>query len=187
MNIIGNSCASSYIVRDILTEQFNNPFVWCSVTEADIIYVVRNYNNIHWENIHVDLYDNHTFKTKNVKITVDNQIIIKYPHYCLSNQPTKVDGINVFSKDIIKWATDKYIKRVSRMLTAGHPFYILGGTWEDQMMSLSTRYTYGNYTNVYILDNQGIVHDNYLVAIKNMSKIQHKLMNYVNDNIAPNL
>lgn len=187
MNIIGNSCASSYIVRDILKEQFTNPFVWCSVTEADILYTIQNYTTINWENFTVELYDNYTLRTKNVKIIVDNQLTIKYPHYCLSNSPIKVDGINVFAKDIISWTTDKYITRLNRMKSAPKPFFILGGSWDDQMISKSTLYKYATANNVYILDNKGIHHDNYKVAIQNLDKIQPKLMAYVKESKSPNL
>lgn len=187
MNIIGNSCASSYVVRDLLKEQFSNPFVWCSVTEADILYVRLNYTTINWNDIYVGLYDNTTFRTKNVKIVVDGKIVIKYPHYCLSKGNTKVDGINVFSKDIIQWATVKYNERVSRMETAGTPFYVLGGSWEDQMMSLSTKYILTNAENAYILNTDGIIHDNYKVAVKNFGSIQSKLSSYFITSSDPNL
>lgn len=187
MNIIGNSCASSYVVRDLLKERFSNPFVWCSVTEADILYVRSNYTTLNWTDIDVGLYDNKTFRTKNVKIVVDGKIVIKYPHYCLSKDKTKVDGINVFSKDIIQWATDKYNERVSRMESAGNPFYVLGGSWEDQMMSLSTKYNLTNVDNAYILNTEGIIHDNYKVAVKNFSSIQSKISSYFNTSSDPNL
>lgn len=187
MNIIGNSCASSYVVRDLLKEQFSNPFVWCSVTEADILYVLANYTALNWDTIRVVLYDNKTLKTKNVKIIVDDKIEIKYPHYCLSKDNTKVDGINVFSKDIIQWATDKYNERVSRMTLAGKPFYVLGGSWEDQAMSLSTKCGLSNSENVYLLNTAGIIHDNYKVAIKNFSAIKSKISNYFNASSDPNL
>ena len=187
MNIIGNSCASSYVVRDLLKERFSNPFVWCSVTEADILFVRSNYGAINWNDIRVGLYDNKTLRTKNVKIVVDGKIEIKYPHYCLSKGNTKVDGINVFSKDIIQWATDKYNARVARMEQAGAPFYVLGGSWEDQMMSLSTKYDLVNAENAYILNTDGIIHDNYKVAVKNFDSIQSKISSYFNTSSEPNL
>lgn len=187
MNIIGNSCASSYVVRDLLKESFSNPFVWCSVTEADILYVRSNYGVINWNDIRAGLYDNKTLRTKNVKIVVDGKIEIKYPHYCLSKDNTKVDGINVFSKDIIQWATDKYNARVSRMEQAGTPFYVLGGSWEDQMISLSTKYKLSNAKNAYILNTDGIIHDNYKVAVKNFGLIQSKISSYFNASSDPNL
>ena len=187
MNIIGNSCASSYIVRDLLKEQFSNPFVWCSVTEADILYVVSDYVSINWDDISTELYENRTFGTKNVKIVVDGKIEIKYPHYCLSDCSTKVDGINVFSKDIIRWSTDRYRERVARMLSSGMPFYSLGGSWEDQMMSLSSRYNLGKISNVYLLDSDGIIHDNYKVAVKNFPIIHSRISDYFSESKEPNL
>lgn len=187
MNIIGNSCASSYVVRDLLKEQFSNPFVWCSVTEADILYVMANYLSINWINIKCTLYDNQAFKIKNVKITVDDKIEIKYPHYCLSKGSTKVDRINVFSKDIIQWATDKYLDRVGRMLNSSRPFYILGGSWDDQKMSLSSKYNLLNADNVYMLNTDDIKHDNYKVAVKNFAAIQNRMTAYFNASKDPSL
>lgn len=185
MNIIGNSCAASYIVRDFLKAPFNNPFVWCSVSEADILFTVSHFTNIQWDNIKPELYENIAFHTKNVKIVIDNRIEIKYPHYCLSNTLTKVDGINVFSKDIIEWASSKYYTRLKRMQTAGMPFFILGGSWEDQQMSLSTRYKFKTANNIYILDTTAVKHDNYKVASKNFNNAREKLMAYVNSNNFP--
>lgn len=185
MNIIGNSCTASYIVRDLLKAPFNNPFVWCSVSEADILFTIEHFTNIQWDIIKTELYENKTFHTKNVKIVIDNRIEIKYPHYCLSNAPTKVDGINVFSKDIIEWAASKYHTRLNRMQSAGMPFFILGGSWEDQQMSLSTQYKFKSANNIYILDTTAIKHDNYKVAVKNFNAVHEKLMTYVNSSILP--
>ena len=92
MNIIGNSCASSYVVRDFIKQQHTTPFVWCSCSEADIIYVIDNYDSINWNNFHTELYENKTFHIKNVRVIVDNKFIIKYPHYCLSTGKLKIDG-----------------------------------------------------------------------------------------------
>lgn len=183
MNIIGNSCASSYVVRDLIKEQFSNPFVWCSVTEADIIYVIYNYDNINWNDFKIELYENKTFHVKNVKVIVNGKIEIKYPHYCLSKTDTKVDGINVFSKDIVNWVSSKYLERVNRMKLAGRPFYILGGTWKDQMMSLSTKQLFAECGNVHILLANDIVHDNYKVAVTNFNKIQEHLSKFVESSI----
>lgn len=132
MNIIGNSCVSSYITRDLIHEQFNNPFTWCSVSEADILYVIKHYDKINWDNVQITLYNNFTFKIKCIKAIVDACIEIKYPHYCLSNSELTIKGINVYSKNIIDWAHEKYISRLERMKSAGKPFFCLGGTWEDQ-------------------------------------------------------
>lgn len=174
MNIIGNSCASSYIVRDLIKEQFNNPFVWCSVTEADMLYVMHHFTSIHWDAFEVSLYKNNTFNSKNVQIIVDNKITIKYPHYILSNKALCVNGINVFANNIIEWATAKYLTRLERMLASAPPFFVLGGTWEDQCISRSTVFMHGDSPNIYILNNGDVVHDNYKVAVNNFSAVAEK-------------
>lgn len=170
MNIIGNSCTSSYMVRDLFHEQFNNPFVWCSVSETDILYTINNYETINWLKFKTNLYSNDTFKIKCVEIIVDNRIKIKYPHYCLSNTNTKISGINVFSKDILDWATNKYTTRTNRMFLSGKPFYILGGSWNDQVISQSFKKAYNSRRDILILEANNIQHDNYKLAVHNFKR-----------------
>ena len=178
MNIIGNSCAASYVTRDLLKEKFCNPFTWCSCTEADIVFIINHFHEIDFSKFNAVLYDNKALNSTNVKIVVDNVIEIKYPHYCLSKYPFKIEGINVFSSNIIDWAVEKYTKRCERMSTAGSPFYVLGGTWEDQAISLSTKTIFYNSNNVFIMDTKNIYHDNYAIAIKNFESIKNKLENF---------
>jgi len=187
MNIIGNSCASSYIVRDLLHEQFNNPFVWCSVTEADILYVMQHFSDIHWDVFDVSLYKNRAFNGRNVQIVVDGKFTIKYPHYVLSNRELRVDGVNVFANNIIEWSTQKYMTRIERMRLADPPFFILGGTWEDQCISLSTLFSYRDAKNIYFLDNADIVHDNYKVAVNNFGNAFKKMGDFYRCNKDPSM
>lgn len=64
------------------------------------------------------------------------------------------------------------------MSIAGSPFYVLGGTWEDQTISLSTKTIFHGSKNVFILNAQNIYHDNYAIAIKNFESIKNKLVNF---------
>lgn len=183
MNIIGNSCCSSYIVKNYINESFANPFTWCSVTEADIVYVIRHYDDIDWMNFRADLYKNNTFNNYNVYMVIDDKIIIKYPHYILSKTDTMVSGVNVMSKDILKWSTEKYIERVKRMLIAPKPIYVIGGTWDDQKISLSTKHTYANDQHIIIADEPSIVHDNYKLANVIYNKYKGRFKSLLDDPI----
>lgn len=168
MNIIGNSCASSYIVRDILHEQFNNPFVWCSMTPRDMIQIINNYDKINWKKYKVEFYKNNSFNCQCVNITVDDLFTIKYPHYVFRNCETKIQSVNVFSNDIIKFATEKYETRLDRMLENNEPpIFIVGGSWNDQIPPID----FMNYitnsklkSNVIIGSNPSIKQDNYKFA-----------------------
>ena len=180
MNIIGNSCASSYITRDLIHEQFNNPFTWCSVSEADILYVMKHYDKINWENVQISLYNNATFNIKCTKAIVDSCIEIKYPHYCLSNSALTVKGINVYANNIVEWVQEKYISRIGRMKFAGKPFFCIGGTWEDQKMSLSTINLLSKKRNTFILSDDTIIHDNYKLAVVKFAQVQPLLQLFYN-------
>jgi len=163
INLIGNSCFSSYIKRDFLKEEFINPFVWCSVTETDILNVIKFYEEINWFNYSIYLYKNKTFNIQNVKIIVDNLFTIKFPHYALSNCETKIDGVNVFSKNIIQFAEEKYNNRCKKLLKYNiTPTYLLGGTWEDQIIYNEKDFL--KFKNIIIVNNPQIVHDNYKLA-----------------------
>lgn len=166
MIIINNSCAGGYLLRDLFKIEYNNPFIWCSMPVREIIKCINNFDKINWLNIEVKLYENRTFKVKCVNIIVDNCFTITYPHYIYKNIETKKEGINVFSKDIIEYAKEKYIKRVNRMLNSNEKVcFIIGGTWKDQIPPNDIM-NYITNKNVLVLPlvNQNIKHDNYKFA-----------------------
>ena len=67
------------------------------------------------------------------------------------------------------------------------PFFILGGTWEDQCISLSTIFTYRDAQNIYVLDNAGVVHDNYKVAVNNFGNAFKKMGDFYSCNKDPSM
>lgn len=73
------------------------------------------------------------------------------------------------------------------MRLSGMPFFILGGTWEDQCISLSTIFSYNDVPNIYLLDNGDIVHDNYKVAVTNFGNAFKKMADFYSCNKDPSM
>ena len=142
--------------------------------------MIKHYDKINWENVQISLYNNATFNIKCTKAIVDSCIEIKYPHYCLSNSALTVKGINVYANNIVEWVQEKYISRVGRMKSAGKPFFCIGGTWEDQKMSLSTISLLSKKRNTFILSDDTIIHDNYKLAVLKFSQVHPLLQSFYN-------
>lgn len=123
MNLIGNNCLSSRLYK-INNVQFNNPFIWCSIKFSDFISIVKNFNNIDFNNIEVNF--DKCDRTNNLSpvIRCDNLFDVHFIHYiedknCLypihkvkEGEPGETD---LFYYDILQYAKDKWNLRVKRM------------------------------------------------------------------------
>lgn len=163
INLIGNSCVSSYIVRDFLNQQFINPFTWCTIKNSDISFIIDNYEKIDWYK-----YDIGFYKDKNNKCVhfyIDNSFSIYYLHYILSDKETQIDGVNVFSSKIFSVSEKKYTNRVERMLSCNKkPTFLIGGSYESQKPTKEIKDKYDCYDNVIIVQNEDIKENNRLFA-----------------------
>ena len=120
MNLIGNNCLASRIYK-INNIQFNNPFIWCSIKFSDFIEIIKNFNNINFNNIEVKF--NECKRTNNLSpvIRCDNLFDVHYIHYiedekCITpiHKPSK-GQVDLFYYDILSYAKNKWFERLNRM------------------------------------------------------------------------
>ena len=126
-NLIGNSCAASFIMVDKnkLNQQICNPFAYCIVDYNSIKYLIDNYEIINFNNYRLEPNKLHPDK---FNIIIDNKVVIFYPHYIFDNtinfEENNVDH-NIKSKNIKTYILNKYNERLLRMGDL-EPIFILG-------------------------------------------------------------
>lgn len=112
MNLVGNSCISSYIVRDIIGQKFTNPFVWC-IMDFDSCYNLVKY----WDELNFWNYDIIKDNDWNFSILIDNKVKVQFVHYIFSKADTvirKKDN-NVYYNHIWEYIDEKYKKRIANI------------------------------------------------------------------------
>lgn len=119
MNIITNCCLGGFITRDVLHEQFSNPFVWVWMTTNDVCNIVHNYSSLDFRKFIIRPHDGQLVENCCFDIIVDNQITLVYSHYQFnSNYPNEfIDRTRniVISDHIWEYVVKKYVERVKRM------------------------------------------------------------------------
>lgn len=50
MNLICNSCVGGFIYKNELKSQFKNPFIWNIIDFNSMLYLVKNYENVNFNN-----------------------------------------------------------------------------------------------------------------------------------------
>lgn len=121
MNIIGNNCIPSAIYK-IKKEKYNHPFFWCAIPVDQYIWMIENFKKIDWTKIQFSLetyYEDKSIKSVLGKV---GKIELHFLHYRLSDGPTKIEGRNTFSKDIIEYAKEKWFSRLKLLDRTGLKF-----------------------------------------------------------------
>lgn len=121
MNIITDSCLGGFLYRDILKENYKNPFIWTRIGINEFIDFVDNFENIDFTNVMIDkdgpgltnfktiIDDKYTFTNRHI-IFSKNDII---PRVNYDNIHT--DWVNVYYNKPWEYILEKYNNRVKRM------------------------------------------------------------------------
>lgn len=115
MNIITNNCLGGFIYRDILKEEYKNPFIWTSINHLDLIDLIENFDTINFVNIMIDR-DGKELGNNFITI-IDDKYKIYNHHVWFSakdNEP-RIEGNNVFYNKPWEYIVEKYEKRLKRM------------------------------------------------------------------------
>lgn len=121
MNIIANTCVGSYLYRDFLHRQYDNPFCWCTIDAESIIKLIKNYNEINFTNIDLLKQNDNTFSIK-----IDNHVLVNYVHYKYDPNctiPTAGKNGDIFYNRNYEYVYEKYTSRIKRM--TDKPTFIL--------------------------------------------------------------
>jgi len=113
-NIISNNCLGGYVYRDILKEEYQNPFIWTRLDNIDFINLLENFDTLNFKNI--ELFKE-SDKLEKFRLKIDNKIKLQFNHYLFDsnyNKPTII-GIDVHYNKIWEYIANVYLRRLNRM------------------------------------------------------------------------
>lgn len=124
MNIVCNNCGGADIYN-LNKVEFNNPFIWCAIFADDMITLIKNWNNINFNNYKLIRLSETIAKENNYDrfnptitgILLDDKIKIFYTHYLYGNysKPTKIGADIIYNKNY-EYAYKKFETRLKRMI-----------------------------------------------------------------------
>lgn len=112
MNIITNNCLGGHIYKDVLNEEYKNPFIWCFLDPY--FDFIQNYQNIDFKNYRIEKIDN---KLDKFKIIIEDKYELKFVHYSFDANcdiPI-INGREVRYNKIWEYVVEKYEERLKRM------------------------------------------------------------------------
>jgi len=116
MNIISNDCTGGTIYKELLKDEYKNPFIWSRIFAENFLCLVKNYEKINFNN--VDIFKrSKDFEIKNdFYLKIDNLFEVNYRHYFYSNDEAVIKkDPNIFYNKIWEFILDKYNLRIKRM------------------------------------------------------------------------
>ena len=134
MNLIGNSCLSSFITKEHIKEGYSNPFCWCVIDINSFCYLIENFDKINFWNYELVKDENWNFY-----IIIDEKIKVKFVHYKFSKQHSTIlrKGLDVFYNKIWTYIVEKYETRLKRMLEKKEePIFIIGSSYDKNFGSI---------------------------------------------------
>lgn len=124
MNIVCNNCGGADIYK-LNKMEFNNPFIWCAIFADDMITLIKNWDNINFNNYKLIRLSETIAKENNYDrfnptitgILLDGKIKIFYTHYLYGNysKPTKIGADIIYNKNY-EYAYKKFETRINRMI-----------------------------------------------------------------------
>lgn len=119
-NLVGNSCVSSYITRDILKQKFINPFVWNIFDFNSSYNLVKNWDNINFEKFKLINNLDGTFS-----ILIDDLVKVKYVHYLYSQKDIEIrkENNDVYYNKIQDYVIGKYLSRI-KLIRSVSPIFL---------------------------------------------------------------
>jgi hypothetical protein len=146
-NIIGNSCASAFITKELLNHEFINPFCWCVIDAESMYNLIKFYDEIKFLDYDIVKDDNWVFS-----IIIDNRVKVQFPHYRFEKtcKEQRYYYNDVISNHIWEYIVTEYDKRIKRMLCYKLPPIFLVGSlhashwyseeWIRKICSIETKY-----------------------------------------------
>lgn len=112
MFLISNNCLSGHLYKDCFKKEYNNPFIWTVINFENMLKLIKNFDNINFNNYELIKDENWNFS-----IIIDNLVKINYVHCKFDprfKKPTKI-GPDIFYNEIWKYIVLKYEERLKRM------------------------------------------------------------------------
>lgn len=192
MNIISNCCLGGFVYKDVIEQQFSNPFIWAWLNQEDMVYLVQNYDKINFKNYELSTYNNLPLKDEVCfQMNIDDKIKIIYSHYqFIKNKDTlEIDRKRnmVYHNRIWEYVVAKYNERLERMFSENKkPVFLICdnregcGTFSKKQIEILSntkykvmffsRYDYSQFNNANFISIQ---HDgNDIIQIKEKYKTE---------------
>ena len=115
-NIIGNGCFSTFLTKDYLNHEYVNPFIWSLIEYEDMFNLIKNYDNINFNNFTV----NYNKQDNNYFIILDDyHIKIIYLHYKYDKNAKKytIIGNDGFYCDMENFLKNRWLSHIEKMKT----------------------------------------------------------------------
>lgn len=124
INIISDTCVGAALTRDVLKQQYINPFCWSIIDSHSMAILINEYDTLNYNNFIIK----QSSKEKRFDLIIDNKIKILYEHYLYDSNINefKVVKNNVYSKHIKEYIIEKYKKRLK---LNNKPLFIIGHTY----------------------------------------------------------
>lgn len=121
MNIISNCCIVGDLC-EIKNIQYFTPFVWNTFFPNDIKILIKEYNNINFQNIELIKYKD----TKYYGLNIDNKLSVYYIHYLYADHELRRDNDfkEVTGKNIEDYIIQSYKRRLARLNTNETPKFL---------------------------------------------------------------
>lgn len=179
MNVISNTCVGSYIMRDCLHQQYENPFCWNIIDPESMFNLIQCFDTINFGNWKLRKDEKWNFS-----IVIDGRVTVKYVHYHFSpNDPMiRSDGVDVFYQKIWEYIVAKYVSRLKRMretpvfvIATSYPNDYFTKTDIERICSIRTNYKIVINNNNINLDKHydNIVFDTARYYMDNLALAKH--------------
>ena len=150
-NIISNNCLGGYVYRDILKEEYQNPFIWTRLDNTDLINLLENFDTLNFKNIELFKESN---KLEKFRLKIDNKIKLQFNHYLFDSKYDKptIIGIDVHYNKIWEYIVNVYLRRLNRMVkTIDYIFIEDNGTYDvDRIIKITQK----NKIKTFIITNK---------------------------------
>ena len=123
MNIISNTCLGGYIYKNLLNEEYKNPFIWTLFENPnDYIDLIKNWKSVNFDNF--ELTKKGKELKNNFQIIIDEKYPVSYVHVFFDKNENKtkfyewmprIVGENIYTSKPWEYIVEKYISRLERM------------------------------------------------------------------------
>ena len=157
MNIIADCCSGGYLYKDYFKTQYPNPFIWCSILVKDMYELIKNYENIKFNNVKlirmkdyvpISFFLGDKIKEKHYEtlcgLNIDNKFNVYFTHnvYDANAKEPKQIGSEIFYYKNFEYTLQNWEKRIQRFVKENPIFFIITqknkfGTFEDYVKLLN--------------------------------------------------
>lgn len=181
MNIVSNNCVGAWLYK-LNKIEFNNPFIWSSMSTDEFISLVKSYNSIDFNNVIFSLEYFEKNSKQTVCVTLNKDIKIHYIHYVLDEKVTSPsfksenNEVDVLYCDILNYAKKKYFERIKNINK--NPIFVYSFNYQYAWINeneykdrLSKIYELSKFQKIYVICNKCKLSDEYLNKQSNKFKL----------------